>query len=704
MLDEYHQKADDAFDGTDQALHGTRAALKGIKAPIPLPEVKVEYQRGERLYAEADGATLLEVAPDGAARAPDVRDIELIHFGTVYRDKGSTFAHPTVDDRDPEAFDALPRGRAIAFRAALQREAVLLAMSIKATADAFEEDDAGKGALGTTLAAVQDLVGGARGTQAAVSAADLNAFAGRARAIGRSLDDRSIRYPALHKAGRELHELRGQLRKHLASQAETLKMSGGPLPDGVLTSLPIIGEVLKGAGIGEYVTWGYTIPMVAFDVYLATLLDLELRLGPVVDTACRDLSIDAIRGRQAPPYAVWVNPEQVTPSPLLGIPANPTGTPLDSAAGGALSPVRDAATAVNSAVDFLSVPAAPTPGSPYLDRALGMPAPPPNVPVGGSPRVDPRWPDELGQVIVGKFNDRMGSFMPDWLQSVVVKVVGVNAEFLRATYGVLLSLEEGEGIAPGSIVTAGRNHLLDKLVEIGMSSLSVLDQFRQLSFGLPGRTLNMDAILSNALKELKKQLGFLDDVVAMAMVQVEERLVAARATALPGLTMEAYLAELPSLHARMFRNVFFPFWDLFVEAVLGPIGEALAGMLGPAGDFLMGAQSRLRQAKDMLGKAKRLIDAAFSEHELDAANAGNVGDPFVQALRSQYTDPDRLDQDLARTDKYFPFPGRTPKGIGEPITPADHDAVAPNLCWDEAVEPTPAESADATPAAGGGAP
>ena len=63
---------------------------------------------------------------------------------------------------------------------------------------------------------------------------------------------------------------------------------------------------------------------------------------------------------------------------------------------------------------------------------------------------------------------------------------------------------------------------------------------------------------------------YIDPVIKFAMRDLHGMIFAYRQTAITNkaLTMEVHLAQLPTVFARMFRNVFFPLWDMVLERTI----------------------------------------------------------------------------------------------------------------------------------------
>ena len=120
--------------------------LKGDPAPIDEPK------------GNAPGSTALA--------HPNVFDpkmpVEFIHFGRVHSDVHDVFNHDQeLDDTKADALKDLPTGgRGIAFRAALQREAILLDGFIGSVQGVLKECKGSEGAADKLIGAATDLMSG----------------------------------------------------------------------------------------------------------------------------------------------------------------------------------------------------------------------------------------------------------------------------------------------------------------------------------------------------------------------------------------------------------------------------------------------------------------------------------------------------------------------------------------------------------------
>src|SRR5262249_24337674 len=155
-----------------------------------------------------------------------------------------------------------------------------------------------------------------------------------------------------------------------------------------------------------------------------------------------------------------------------------------------------------------------------------------------------------------------------FVEGLVDKVCGVHADFLRGVFGVLVSLDPTKPIVEADLIEAGRMHLVTQLIEAVAHSLTFVDKLRAFKFDLNlfgpiEKTLSGEALFQRGVELVNEELGpHLDPLVTLLMKHFAAQLEAARQASQPGMTMEVYLSQLPSLYALLFRKTFFPLWDL----------------------------------------------------------------------------------------------------------------------------------------------
>jgi hypothetical protein len=250
---------------------------------------------------------------------------------------------------------------------------------------------------------------------------------------------------------------------------------------------------------------------------------------------------------------------------------------------------------------------------------------------------------------------------------------------------------------------------MDALFQIALDQMTFLDSLPVKQVGFQGKELRLDQVINMVKRELTGILGFLDKGIAFAMKDMREVLDGARAAAAGAMTMEVYLALMPTLHARMFRNLVPLLWESVLNVIKGALGKALMPVMGAIGgplgavtgkkdgafDKAFGFVDKAKQIVDRAKEAKDLIDEGFkASTDPDKDNLGkwrNLGRGLEDNALGGGTE--------VAVDMTFPFPSRKNKGTAQAIPPADYDSVEPEWKDDEAEDAEPQPPANGQSAA-----
>jgi hypothetical protein len=460
-----------------------------------------------------------------------------------------------------------------------------------------------------------------------------------------------------------------------------------------------------------------------------------------IEKACLKLSLDQIQKKTSPIYPAWfVKPKEEgaaedepfanfqQESPLQGNVAElePFSTVNEEFQKGVTTvneEVNSAVAPVTDVVDFLSKKVEPAPGSPYLPDVFGAQKEP-DGPIFGC--------EALGKVAVACFARAIGGgeipgFMTGFVGTIVENVFAVCAEFLRAVYEKLCSLDPKATISVEELTEAGRNHLVFKLVDLALEKTGLTELLKELSFKIPEPPMlpaginwpqdpiSVDPIIALLKNKLAEELGpFLDPVMGYAMSGLAERLNATRAWAAgTSMTMEAHLAQLPSELALMFRNLLGPLWQFLTDTLMGALNDVMGQVLGPMAGALGVAKDGLgavtgaiedakkkaaqaqQYAKNVEEKAGKLIDELSSmsigtDDTGDIADVMNAANDLGDAVGADPFADGGAAGAAGAARSTFPA-DRKKLGKGEKIEKAEMDKVAPELKWEEAVA-TPEEA------------
>lgn len=639
--------------------------LGGAQHAGPSGDTTAEYTKGEQLGTSTEdvgGA----YAPFDQGAADMGAPIEFIHFGYVFPDSSKNFVHKNSLKDDQKA--DLPEGpgsRAIMFRAGVEREAVLLNGFVSTTAEVLKEKEDGAGGLGQAIGAVSDLLGGGGGSSsAAPKAADCNPFNDKVRSAASSVNTSAVTYKLIHKAGMDLHQARANYRTFLKNLKE--KPGGDSSAGGLLSSVNAVAGALPGVG-GVFSTIS-GIATKAFDIYVGLYTRIAWEQEPAIELACRKITVAAIEQNGKLIYPVWA------PVPEAPEDSSSSGSSLPGFLGSAADTVSSAASDIK---DFLNdTPPKECPGAAYMGGAFSLEGDPPRD-------QPPPPPKQLAQLVADAFREQIPS-IPDFAVTVVVEVQKITLDFTKAAFDAVMQRDPSQPIPEQAVYAGGRRLMLDRLVNLLVSQVSFLKTAKDFSMDVQGMNVGANKFLGQGLDELNKELGpELDPVLEFAMKGFAQRLEALRVTAVneKAHTMEVYLGRLPGLLAFLFRDIFFPVWDLLVQkafgSVSGPVGGALASATG-AFKSMKGYTDTARDYVTRAQKAKDRFDAEGIQAGTGPSNLGGYAQD-MNATADRGSNPQQ-----AAVDASFALKGRQTSATGEKITKSEWDEVKPDHQWEKA--------------------
>jgi hypothetical protein len=700
------------IDDREKDVAATKGVVAGVqRKPFDYSKVETRYLKGTNLDSP-DGSAVVEVPSKAGDNKSDGGGvIELIHFGTVFADSQRKFTHEDLEDYQTIDMASELGGRAIAHRAALERELLLLCgymLAIKAAmaeagkAPPNPDEPDGLQMLNSALGFLGDMLGGDAAAQAQASTLDLNPLIDQAKQIIAKLDVAEIKYEDVHDAGIKLHELRCKYQSFLQSQHALLPEGAGPAAGG-LGGLPFVGDLLKNLGpVGEILSWAQKISNLALGLLPRLTLELHMKMEASIDKAARECSANAIRNRFTPIYSVWFIPPPVPEEPEGGDDeggaTDPLGKALESAkkeVEGAIAPVTSK---LDEITDLLTLPVETTPGTPYLEQAFLL-------------KKDASVIDRSEALAMFAGEALLRALNEEWMPPIIGEISGhifkLVTEFVRAVYGKLLILGN-EAVTEDALLMAGKAHLVDAIIELPFTYLTFLEDVRTFGFdvALPGKTVRLspEVLIFHIKRLITEQLAFMDPAVAFAMKDFHKLLTDARTMAGDNaLTMEAYLALVPSLHARMFRNLLLPFWTAMMNAVKGGLAQALGPVLGAIGGPFGGdgafnkAYGVMDKAQQGIARAGEVIDQIGKGFAISPTDDKSIKE--WENLGRDFTDPANPWGSPTASSLDVVFPARKTKGKGKAITKDTLDTVAATHKWEEALD----EAAAAPPTNGAAA-
>lgn len=734
---------------------------------------EAEFKNGEDWTVAEDGSVTVNASVTGGTTIDLPEPIEFVHFGYVYRDRSQLFPNPLIDDTAAALTPADVPAHGLMYRAALQREGVLLGGFIRAQMDALIAEEKSKGVIGVLAQVIADLTGSAGGTGDKPNAVDLNPHLKKVIDAGKKINRAKVDYPVLHEAGIELHTARKAYREYLVTELEkrvgpiTGKSPGG----GILNDqVDEVNEALEAGhswlgkehdpehpeehdavpkltrlvppGVQDFLSLVQRISFKAWDVCMALNYEYAIRLEPIIESACRNISVSSIKNRAVPVFPVWFlepQPEFVLDpeieNRIFDKVDNPFGhkTGLVGKVTDALNkvvdvisdPVKDALVdydnkvGIDKTFDFLSRPDRYTPGRPFLDDIFLIPTDPdpPDVP-DAAKRARVGWSGGLGQMAVDALKGALKiKKLPSFLEFVIAKVSTVCAEFIRAVYCRLLTMKDSDQVTEAELHEAAKRHLIGNIIESILGGIKFVDKLRNFTLDVPIAevTVSVDAIIGRAKEFAALNLEkFIAPVIKFAMRDLYGLIFAYRETAIQNkaLTLEVHLAQLPTVFSRLFRNVFFPLWDKVLERAMEAITSSLAPKVLEVGKQLLKAREQVEQVRGKIVQGLAALDSLPSQ----LPGVGfDIKDPkgSINKIKSDWNpiiknakdawDGAELDvtQDLPglegdALEQAFPVQGRILSSEAMAVTLKHLELVEPNLKWkEEAPEALPAEIEEA---------
>lgn len=726
------------------------------------------YENGEDWTAAEDGALTVNTSVSGATTIDLPEPVEFIHFGKVFLDRSPLFPCPKVDDTaatlvpptDVTAGSDIP-AHGLMYRGALHRETVLLGGFIRAQMDALIAEEKSKGVIGVLAQVIADLTGSAGGTQDKANAVDLNPHLKKVIEAGKKVNRPRVDYPTLHEAGIMLHTARRAYHEYLVTElekrtkpiSETKSPGGGILNDQVAP----INEALQAGhdwfgghhdpnkpaehdavpkltalvppGVQDFLSLVQKISFKAWDVCAALNLEYSIRLEPLIEEQCRQISITSIKSKVLPIYPVWfLQPQAEYTLPadveqrifdrvdnpitkdMLPKPLGALTKKLNELADVVTDPVKkalqdyDAKVGIDKTLDFLSRPDHYTPGRPFLDDIFLIPpdADAPEVP-DATKRARVGWSGGLGQMAVDSLKGALGlKNLPGFLEWIISKVSTVCAEFIRAVYCRLLTMKDSDEVTEAEMHEAAERHLVGNIIESILGGLKFTDKLRMMTLDIPIAevAISTDALIGRA-KEFAavKMEQFVAPVIKFAMRDLYGMIFAYRKTAIENraLTMEVHLAQLPTVFSRLFRNVFFPLWDKVLERAIEAVSASLMPRVLEAGHALLKAREQVEQVRGKIVQglaALETLPAALPDVAFNLKDAkGSIKkiksdwNPIVKNAKDAW-DKAEIDESAGsgplehdELEQAFPLQQRILKCEAMAVTPRHLRLVAPELKW-----------------------
>jgi len=680
----------DSLSSVSSALSGP-AAAPSSSAPASTPQ----YFKGDPIGQAPDGVG--GAYPPNDTGSHDTGElIEFIHFGFVHPDYSTNFAHQNSiqDDNDAKLPQdpATPGSRAVMYRGAVEREALLLSGFVASTQTVLQEREQNEGAIsgnassmiGAAMSEASSLLGGGSSSSSSsggVKSTDLNDENSKVKTVGGNLNVAATTYTIAHQAGEDLAQARAnyqQVLQKVANPPANQNAAGGGLMSQLSSA---VGSI---PGVGPVFNTIQGIATRVFDIYVAVYGQLATHCELAIEKACHDVTIDAIQNNKSPIFPVWFfKPADAASQdqPLLDTSTGDLGSQAGALPGKLKDRAEDAG--AQMAHKFLDVPTDDYPAAAQLYTAFATEAPKParDQPPAPAPPVGDLVSQAFSAVLAP------GPPLPKFVQTIVSEIMETDVDLLQEIYKQFLPWDHTQTIPADEILEAGREALLDRALDLLTSQLSFLTDLQKSLGGSNllsppnGKPVTSGQVMNKAgdvgKSELAQKLApGLDPILTFAMGDLASKLDAIRSTAQAqkAVSMEAYLGRLPYLEALLFRNTFFPMWDLLVQQVFGSAAGPLSGYLNSAGAFYKGAKDDVWKAQDDVSRAQNVANVAGqglgvgtgqgdpTKKVSDAWNSGGI------SQQSQDPSAPQMQQD-------FPITGRLNSATGTDITQDEFNGV-----------------------------
>jgi hypothetical protein len=673
----------DALSSVSSALSGP-AAAPAAAAPDATPL----YYKGDVIGQPPQGVGGAS-PPNDKGVHDDGKVIELIHFGFVHHDYSTNFVHQKSirDDSDAQLPQnpATPGSRAVMYRGALERETLLLSGFVASTQTVLQEREQNEGAgglsraagqmIGAAVSAASSLLGGGGGSSSpapvAVKSTDLNSVNGKVNSVGGNINVPAVTYTITHQAGEDLAQARANYRQVL-QQVCNPPARQNPSGGGLLNTLSSVASAIPGAGPIFNTISG--IATKVFDIYVAVYGQLASHCELAIEKACHDVTIDAIQNNKSPVFPVWFyKPSDAAgsqdgssqpDSPLLDTSKGDMGSQFSNLPGQLKNKAEDAG--AQMAHKFLDVPTDDYPAASQVDAAFATDAPKPAKDQPPAPA------SQVGDLTAQAFSSALGFDLPGFVKTIVSEIMETDVDLLQQIYKQLLPWDHSQTIPADELLDAGREALLDRVLDLIVSNLSILGDLHKQAAGQKlftppdGKAVTGGEVMNKAGEFGKSELTSklapgIDPILKFAMGDLAAKLEAIRSTAQAqkAVTMEVYLGRLPYLKALLFRK-FFPIWDLLVQQVFGNAAGPLSGYLNSAGAFYKGAKDDVWKAQDDAARAQNVANRVGQGLSVGIGQ----GDP-TQAVKDAWTRvasrPSSRTPPLPSCSRISPYwAGRTP--------------------------------------------
>lgn len=598
MLDDASAMLDAATGGKATAKAEAEAKYK-LDVLLSAPEASDVGSFGTSALGQSDNPNPL----DGGITT------EFIHFGFVHPDTGKKFVHKSFD---PAKAETAPSGHAIMFRDALEREAIALFGFVSSTKIILKEATGSRGALEEVGAMASNLLGGGS-SKPKPDPTQLDTFLTDIESAVKPINVEDIAYKDIHEAGKKLHETRAKYVQFCTNLNDFYlqPQSGSPMDmaAGAVANLPGVGNIMA------------TVQKFAFkflDLYLAGYLKLRETHEKSVEEAAHALTVAAITTNYqdfALTYPIWFKkapPPEAAETPAAADDDNllaDVNKKIDEAKQKVEDVKNDVKEKVDDVYDFLGVNNSPeaTPGTGKLGEIFGKLKG--GETVQGAPMTAS---DCLIEGMDSAMKDIKG--IPDFVKKVMRKINESNIGLLEDVFARIMASGNTGTIDAELLLHAGRHHLSQRIVAIMGDLASGVVPGGDFSVTNPvdGKKLSAQAFIAKLIED--KLIHYVDPIIKYAMGDLAGQMEASRKKAKENdaQTMEVMLGRLPWFTALMFKNTFFPMWNLVIEKVFETISPQIAKVVKEVNSIFEKAKDKVDTASDYANRAEDVQQQAAS--------------------------------------------------------------------------------------------
>ncbi len=642
--------------------------------------------------------------------------LEFIHFGNVHTSYSNFFPHDSYQDNKKE--DKIQDGdkpRAIQFRSALEREAVVLGVFMESTQAVLQERTDSGGALGTALNTLGSLTGAGGGGSGQTTAADVNAPVQKVVAAVQPLLGEQITYTNTHQAGMDLNQARADYRALLTkiSKEDPSSNSANSLLGGAMTSISS-GLSSAGGSLGDIINFAQGVAFKPQDIKVKFHVLVAIQQEPQIETACHAMTLKAISDGINPVLPVWMGGpkkqakwDSAPASPLSPVDRSNLLAPVINPVANTVTDARNSAVgAANDVKSFFEeeAPDPPPPGTEFIDTVFDVPKPDPH-------NIAP-MPMEMGALAVQAFLTALGRTTPinPFCADVIRDVFAVTLDFIHGMYTALLIRSPDDPIADATLYKAAQDDLqiVQRLISLAGDKVAFIRKAQDFSVSpVSGYDVGVGQLIDKEGNKLEDMITdkigpVMDKVLRDAMKGLAEQLELARTDANTNtcVTMEWYLGRLPWIEATLFCDLFFPFWNALLECVMNVVDPAVASVIKSITKAAQMTKGVVDSTRDAIVKGQAIYQAA---------DGANVFDPStIRSLsNASQTKADAKTAPAADRGTFtVPVAGRTVTGTGVEVEESEYDQVKTKHQWGDAHDPADDDKKKddaSTPAASTGA-